>query len=111
MSLLPRFFLIDYIGHAKKFHAQKLMESQDIADAVLDAVVKIGELTSRIEKPKENQYTKKQIDSGGEQQTKAQALAEIGIEQHTIERFDRLVQHPETAQKAKEEAHCKKCRV
>lgn len=41
---------IDKVGLAKEVRQQKLLEAQDIADAVLDAEVRIGELTSCIPK-------------------------------------------------------------
>lgn len=41
---------IDKVKLAQEVRQQKLLEAQDIADAVLDAEVRIGELTSRIPK-------------------------------------------------------------
>ena len=41
---------IDKVGLAKEVRQQKLLEAQDLADAVLDAEVRIGELTSSIPK-------------------------------------------------------------
>lgn len=89
---------IEKVGLAKEVHEQKLQEAQEIADAVLDAEVKIGELTSKLDKAK-NQYA---VDNGVE--SKKQKLEKIGIPQHTAERFERLAAHPETVKKAKEEA-------
>lgn len=95
---------IDKVGLAKEVYEQKLAEAQDIADAVLDAEVKIGELTSKIPKATADN-ARKQINNGVELiKPKAQALEEIGIPQHTAERFERLAAHPETVQKAKEDA-------
>ena len=95
---------IQAVGLAKEVHEQKLAEAQDIADAVLDAEVKIGELTSKIEKAS-GQRTDKPIDTDVERlPTKAKALEEIGIKQHTAERFERMAKHPETVEKAKADA-------
>ena len=41
---------IQKVGLAKEVHEQKLREAQDIADAVLDAEVRIGELTRAMPK-------------------------------------------------------------
>ena len=95
---------IDKLNLANEVHEQKLIEAQDIAEAVLDAEVKIGELTAQIEKAK-NQYTiQKAIDSGVDSKTKAETLKEIGIPQKTAERFERLAKHPELIQEAKDSA-------
>lgn len=53
---------IEKVKLAQEVRQQKLLEAQDIADAVLDAEVRIGELTSRIPKATTtsgNQYTGK----------------------------------------------------
>lgn len=87
---------IQKVGLAKEVHDQKLLEAQEIAEAVLDAEVKVGELTAKIPKAKENQYTKVPIDNSVERQKpKSEALSEIGIPQHTAERFEHLARHPE----------------
>lgn len=83
---------------------QKLAEAQEIAEAVLDAEVKIGELTSKIERASK-QNAQKQFDTGVDLiKPKAQTLEEIGIKQHTAERFERMAKHPETVEKAKADA-------
>lgn len=61
---------IEKVGLAKEVHEQKLLEAQEIAEAVLDAEVKVGELTARIPKAK-NQYYATDNDVGSNQ------LAEI----------------------------------
>ena len=95
---------IQAVGLAKEVHEQKLAEAQDIADAVLDAEVKIGELTSKIERASK-QNAQKQFDTGVDLiKPKAQTLEEIGIKQHTAERFERMAKHPETVEKAKADA-------
>lgn len=91
---------IEKVGLAKEVHEQKLLEAQEIAEAVLDAEAKIGELTAKIPKAK-NQHTA--IDNGVES-TKAKSLEEIGIQQKTAERFERLAKHPQEIAEAKETA-------
>ena len=95
---------IKAVNLAVEVHEQKLSEAQDIADAVLDAEVKIGELTAKIEKATKDN-AKKQINSGVDLiKPKAQTLQEIGIKQHTAERFEKMARHPETVEKAKADA-------
>lgn len=96
---------IEKVGLAKEVHEQKLMEAQEIAEAVLDAEAKIGELTAQIPKATPNNNPFHEIDSGVELvKRKSEALSEIGIPQHTAERFERLAKHPQEVQEAKETA-------
>lgn len=96
---------IEKVGLAKEVHEQKLVEAQEIAEAVLDAEVQIGKLTAQIEKASGARNDLKPIDNAVERlQTKSEALQEIGIPQHTAERFERLAKHPETVAQAKEDA-------
>ena len=92
---------IEKVGLAKEVHEQKLAEAQDIADAVLDAEVKIGELTSQMTTVQGQRSDLKLIPNGGEK-SKSEQLADLGIKHH--ERFERLASHPETVRKAKEDA-------
>lgn len=94
---------IDKVGLAKEVHEQKLSEAQDIADAVLDAEVRIGELTSKIEK---HERIRTDLHDTAVEQTKTKTaqLQEIGIPQKTAERFERLAKHPELVQEAKDAA-------
>lgn len=94
---------IKKVGLAKEVHEQKLQEAQEIAEAVLDAEVKIGELTAKIEKASGARTDLKPIDSTVER-SKSQALEEIGIPQRTAERFERMARYPETVEKAKADA-------
>ena len=73
------------------------MEAQEIAEAVLDAEVKVGELTAKIPKATKDN-AKKQFDNSVDLiRPKSEALSEIGIPQHTAERFEHLARHPEAA--------------
>lgn len=93
---------IQAVGLAKEVHEQKLAEAQDIADAVLDAEVKIGELTSQMEKAQGFASTIK--DSGVLNVTKTEQLNQIGITEKQKQRYETLSKHPETVEKAKADA-------
>lgn len=104
---------IDKVGMAKEVREQKLAEAQQIADVVLDAEVKIGELMLKVPKASGgnhgNQYTGGKIDSGvefGNDETKKKAdeIIAAGITQKQAERFQTLAKHPEVVAKAKEQA-------
>lgn len=89
---------IQRIGLAKDVHEQKLAEAQEIADAVLDAEVKIGELTSKMEKAA-NQYA-----SNSGVTTKKEKLEEIGLTKMQALRYECLAKHPQAVEKAKADA-------
>lgn len=91
---------IQKVGLAKEVHDQKLLEAQEIAEAVLDAEVKVGELTAEIPKAK-NQHD---AVRNGAESTKSEQLKSIGIKQDTAERFEHLARHPEAVEQAKREA-------
>lgn len=88
---------IEKVGLAKEVHEQKLQEAQEIAEAVLDAEAKIGELTSKMEK----KQGFASIHDNGVGNTKTKQLEEIGINQRTAERFETLARHPQAIERAK----------
>lgn len=92
---------INKVGLAQEVHEQKLREAQDIADAVLDAEVRIGELTARMQKA---QGFASSICNSGETNTKEEQLAEIGLTRQQANRFETLAAHPEFVEQAKAEA-------
>lgn len=95
---------IDKVGLAKEVREQKLAEAQDIADAVLDAEVRIGELSTQMLKIQGERTDIKHFPSGGKKlkKSKRQRLKEIGITHE--ERFEALAKHPEAVEQAKAEA-------
>lgn len=92
---------IERVGLAKEVHAQKLLEAQELAEAVLDAEVKIGELTAQFEKAK-NQYTAKNArGNGAPSMTKEEQLKKISLSKDSAKRFEKLAAHPQAVEKAK----------
>lgn len=84
---------------AAEVHEQKLQEAQEIAEAVLDAETKLGELTSQMEKAV-NQHSANRNGA----KSKKEQLAEIGINKDQASRFETLASHPEQVEQAKAEA-------
>ena len=70
-------------------------EAQEIAEAVLDAETKLGELTSKMEKAA-NQYA-----SNSGVTTKKKKLEQIGLSKMDASRYETLANHPEQVEKAK----------
>ena len=89
---------IEKVQLAAEVHQQKLEEAQEIAEAVLDAEVKLGELTSKMSKAV-NQYA---IRNGAE--SKSAQLQAVGIKQDTAERFEKMTNHPDVVEQAKADA-------
>lgn len=97
---------IDKVGVAQEVRKQKLKEGQEIAEAVLDAEVRIGELMREVPKAKNggaNQYQAK-CPSVGNERSKADVIADMGFTHSQVQRFETLAAHPEAVERAKAEA-------
>ena len=90
---------IEKVGLAKEVHEQKLLEAQEIAEAVLDAEAKIGELTAKIPKASGNY-----AESENRPIAKNTVTAGMGMSKDQVSRFERLAKHPEAIQQAKTQA-------
>ena len=115
---------IDKVGLAGEVYEQKLQEAQALAEALLDAEVRIGELMKQVPKasgrPKkiiepavenfDEQNVETPLDSGWEfleqeqPKTKAQVVEDAGFTQKQIEHFQTMADHPELVEEAKAEA-------
>lgn len=98
---------IDKLHLAEEVKAQKLAEAKMLSEALLDAQVRVGELTRQIPKAtKGNQYTGKMVADTDvdNQKTKSEALSDIGITPKQAERYEALAQHPEIVEQVKAEA-------
>lgn len=91
---------IEKVQLAAEVHEQKLQEAQEIAEAVLDAETKLGELTSKMVKATANQYTVQSNTSV----TKQKQLEQIGLSKMDASRFETLANHPEQVEQAKADA-------
>ena len=94
---------INKVGLAQEVRGQKLKEAQDIAEAVLDAEVRIGELTAKI--PKAQGFASSIRDiTVANAKNKTEEIKEAGITPKQAQRFEELARHPEAVEQAKEEA-------
>lgn len=100
---------IDKVGLAREVRKQKVREGQDIGEAILDAEVRIGELTVTVPKAsggdRGNQYTGGKNDSGvvfGK--SKKDIISDAGFTPRQVERFQQLAANPDLVAKAKAEA-------
>ena len=99
---------INKVGLAQEVYQQKLSEAQDIADAVLDAEVRMGQLTAMIPKASHdrgNQYTGGKVTTvEHSQKPKEEQLTDIGLTRQQANRFETLAKHPEAVEQAKAKA-------
>lgn len=104
---------IDKLELAEEVRQQKMDEARMLSEALLDAEVRIGELTKQIPKAdKGNQYTGKMVNRSNtnnhfqefSQSTKAQAIAEIGFNKDQVSRFETLADNKDLVEQVKAEA-------
>jgi N6-adenosine-specific RNA methylase IME4 len=101
---------INKLGLASTVHQQKLKEAQEIAEVVLDAEVKLGEMMAQLPKAsggdRGNQYTGGKINTDVDygKSGKKESLSEIGFNQEQARRLETLAKHPEIVEQAKAEA-------
>ena len=98
---------INKVGLAQEVHEQKLHEAQDIADAVLDAEVRIGELMAEAPKASGGDRRSERFknDSTVEfEKPKSEVIRESGFTQKQVERFQTMAKHPEVVEQAKADA-------
>lgn len=89
---------IEKVQLAAEVHEQKLQEAQEIAEAVLDAETKLGELTAKMEK------AANRFSSNNGVTPKKEQLEQIGLSKMDASRFETLANHPEQVEQAKAEA-------
>ena len=98
---------IERVGLAQEVRKQKLKEAQDIAEAVLDAEVRIGELMAKVPKAsggdRRSDSFKNNTDVTFEKK-KAEVISEMGFTPMQVSRFETLAAHPEIVEQAKAEA-------
>lgn len=93
---------IDKVGLAQEVRTQKLKEAQDIAEAVLDAEVRIGELMREV--PKQNTHNRSANRPNTDVKSKTEIIEEAGFTPMQVSRFETLAAHPEIVEQAKAEA-------
>ena len=98
---------IDKLQLAEDVREQKKEEAQMLAEALLDAEVRIGDLLKQIPKAtKGNQYTGKMVNDSSvdNQRTKKQVVEELGFNQKQAERFETLSSNKDVVELVKAEA-------
>ena len=109
---------LDKLDMAKDVREQKKAEAQMLAEALMDAEVRIGEILLAMPKASGgdhgNQYTSGKILTGEEiakpkpqpkpVETKQEAAQKLGFNKQQVERFQTLAQHKDIVEQVKQEA-------
>ena len=86
---------IDKVGLVDEIRQQKLLEAQDLADEVLLAEIRLGELISEIpEHPGKRTDLKEPVDTDVHR-SKKEVLQDLGFSVKTAQRFETLAKHPD----------------
>ena len=99
---------IDKLQLAEDVRQQKRDEAQMLSEALLDAEVRIGELTKAIPKAppdRGNQYTGgKPTSLSQSQKSKSEVITDLGFTPKQVERFEILANNPDVVEEVKREA-------
>jgi len=110
---------IEKLELAEEVRQQKREEARMLSDALLDAEVRIGELTKRIPKgaggdrktikvDSNVHFENKTLDSGVQNfstlQTKAEIINEMGLNQRQVNRFEQMADNKDIVEQVKAEA-------
>lgn len=98
---------LDKLDMAEGVRQQKKEEAQMLAEALLDAEVRIGEILSKM--PKAKPGPKELIASGGDYlydkiKSKQEAVQELGFNQKQVERFQTLAANKDLVEEVKQAA-------
>lgn len=97
---------IDKVGLAQEVREQKLAEAQEIAETVLDAEVRIGELMKQVPKEPGRRNDLRPVDSDVRrlEPTRSEVIEQAGFTPKQVQRFETLAAHPDLVAQAKAEA-------
>ena len=93
---------IKKLNLAQEIHKQKQEETVMLAEALLDAEEKLGQLIKEI--PKAVNQHKCATDSGVDSKPKKEVVADLGFSEKQAERFETLAENPDIVEFVKAEA-------
>jgi len=88
---------------AKEVREQKKEEAQNLAELLIDAEVRIGQLTKLIE-PSKGLRTDLELSNSAVTRSKKEQLENLGFSKMDTSRFEQLADNPESVEMAKEKA-------
>lgn len=106
---------IQKVGLAKEVYDQKLEEQRRLCDMILDASVRLGEMTKAIPKAppdRGNQYTGgKTTALSDRQKTKTDTVRDLGFTPKQVERFEVLADNKDLVELEKATAQAEGCQT
>lgn len=96
--------LITKVEVAQGVYEQRLKEAQEMAEAVLDAKVKLGELMEKVPKATKDNARKQNDSCVDLIRPKSDVIREAGFTPKQVERFQQMAAHPEAVEQAKADA-------
>lgn len=98
---------IQKVGLAKAVYDQKLEEQRRLCDMILDASVRLGEMTKAIPQATAgNQYTGKMVRDNAvpNQKTKEETVKDLGFSPKQVQRFETLADNKDLVEQEKAQA-------
>ena len=87
----------------KEIEEQKKQELQDLSEALIDAQVRIGELTKAL--PRASAYNARKTTSGySDVVLKSETVKNLGLERYQVNEYEQMASNPEAVRQAKDEA-------
>ena len=93
---------ISKVGLGKAVYEEKLAEAQELAEAVLDAETRVGELISKL--PTAQGKRTDLLTDSNVRKSKREVLEESGLTEKQGQRFEKLAQNPSIVERVKAEA-------
>ena len=95
---------IQKVGLAKAVYDQKLEEQRRLCDMILDASVRLGEMTKEIPKDPGGRPTKTEDSAVHSFQPKKEAIHELGFTPKQVQRFETLADNRDLVEQEKAQA-------
>jgi len=87
----------------KEIEEQKKQELQDLSEALIDAQVRIGELTKAL--PRASAYNARKTTSEySDVVLKSETVKNLGLERYQVNEYEQMASNPEAVRQAKDEA-------
>ena len=96
---------IEKVNLAKEVHQQKLAEAQELAEVVIEAEARLGELLKAIPKATTN-HKKPDLENRNASnfKTKSEAVRDMGFNKDQVSEFQQMADKPEVIERAKAKA-------
>lgn len=101
-AYMSRLQTVNKLSVAQSIRDQTLEETQELANALIAAEQRIGELLLAIPKQTANQYT--DANSSGVEKAKSEVVSEMGYTKDEVSQYQQMAKNPEVVQKVIDDA-------